>query len=61
MNKRKLILTAFIAFVIGGEVGMRLELKRLKDRQVKDEVLDQFREILIDSTDGDIEIWWNYD
>lgn len=61
MNKLKLILTAFIAFIIGGEIGTRLEFKRLKDRQSKDEVLDQFREILIDSTDGDIEIWWNYD
>ena len=54
MNKFFLIFAVLGAFTIGGEIGMMVERKRIEDQLEKDEVFDQFCEILIDRGDGEV-------
>ena len=43
--------------ILGYGIGTIVERKRIKDQAEKDEIFDQFCEILIDSGDGIDDVW----
>ena len=52
-----LLIFSLELLIIGYGIGTIVERKRIKDQAEKDEIFDQFCEILIDSGDGIDEIW----
>ena len=52
-----LLIFSLELLILGYGIGTIVERKRIKDQTEKDEIFDQFCEILVDSDDGINEVW----